>query len=254
MLILLSSRYRPREYDTEPGPKDPITGGAAAIVGILGTLATSFTDIPAELLRAIPSESSKKKAKSKTKKPRSSLPSSPPSTDNSMSNLIATPDESTSSLPILTIDSDTIGTPSVDESSSEAGESVPSTGAQASQPAHTDSASHDGPGPITADTIVDTGRAASKIFNVGIRSHMNFTMGVSKGFHNAPKLYGDDTVREMERVTDIRSGFRAAGKVSFYLRPLSSQLTAAKSNIVSGIRVWLLRRYHWPGDSASARG
>lgn len=216
---MLSSRFRPREYDTEPGPKDPITGGAAAIVGSLGTLATTFTDIPAELLKAIPSESERKNKKSKSKEPKSPPPSSPP-TDNSMGNLNTTPDGSASSLPISTVESDAITTPSVvDESSSEAGRSVPTTDAQANQQAHTDSTPRDGPGPITAETVVDTGRAASKIFNAGIRSQMNFSMSVSRGFHNAPKLYGDDTVREIDKVTDIRSGFRAAGKVGFYLRP-----------------------------------
>jgi hypothetical protein len=43
---------------------------------------------------------------------------------------------------------------------------------------------------------------------------MDFTMGLARGFHNAPKLYGDDTVRPQERVTDLQSGLKAAGKVS----------------------------------------
>jgi hypothetical protein len=43
---------------------------------------------------------------------------------------------------------------------------------------------------------------------------MDFTMGVAKGFHNAPRLYGDDSVRELHKVTGIQSGLKAAGKVS----------------------------------------
>ncbi len=46
-------RYRPREYDTEPGPRDPITGGAAAVLGILGDFTMGLADIPVEMLRAI---------------------------------------------------------------------------------------------------------------------------------------------------------------------------------------------------------
>jgi hypothetical protein len=49
--------------------------------------------------------------------------------------------------------------------------------------------------------------------SLGMKSPMNFTLGVAKGFHNAPKLYGDDTVRETQKVTGIQSGFKAAGKV-----------------------------------------
>jgi hypothetical protein len=53
-----SCRYRPKEYDTEPGPKDPITGGAAALLGSLGDFALGVADIPSDILRAIPLPSS----------------------------------------------------------------------------------------------------------------------------------------------------------------------------------------------------
>lgn len=36
-------------------------------------------------------------------------------------------------------------------------------------------------------------------------------MNVARGFHNAPKLYGDE-VRSTERITDFSSGLRAAAK------------------------------------------
>jgi len=47
-----------------------------------------------------------------------------------------------------------------------------------------------------------------------MKSPMDFTLGIARGFHNAPKLYGDDTVRPQEKVTDFQSGLKAAGKVS----------------------------------------
>ena len=55
--------------------------------------------------------------------------------------------------------------------------------------------------------------------NVGLRAPASFTMAVAKGFHNMPLLYGDDTVREQSKVTGIKSGLKAAGKVS--LNPAS---------------------------------
>lgn len=45
-----------------------------------------------------------------------------------------------------------------------------------------------------------------------MKSPMDFTLGIARGFHNAPKLYGDDTVRPQEKVTDFQSGLKAAGK------------------------------------------
>ena len=41
---------------------------------------------------------------------------------------------------------------------------------------------------------------------------MDFTLSLAQGFHNAPRLYGDKTVRPLEKVTGFRSGLKAAGK------------------------------------------
>ncbi|KAF1936491.1 UDP-glucose,sterol transferase [Clathrospora elynae] len=41
------------------------------------------------------------------------------------------------------------------------------------------------------------------------RFPMNLTLAVTQGFHNAPRLYGDETVRRPPRVTGVHSGFRA---------------------------------------------
>lgn len=40
---------------------------------------------------------------------------------------------------------------------------------------------------------------------------MDFTLGLAQGFHNAPKLYGDE-VRPTGKVTGFQSGLKAAGK------------------------------------------
>lgn len=48
----------------------------------------------------------------------------------------------------------------------------------------------------------------------GLKSPMDFTLGLARGFHNAPKLYGDNTVRPQEKVKDFSSGLKAAGRVS----------------------------------------
>lgn len=49
----------------------------------------------------------------------------------------------------------------------------------------------------------------------GLKSPMNLFVGIAKGFHNAPKLYHDRSVREVEKITGFESGIRAAGKVWF---------------------------------------
>ncbi len=57
-------RYRPREYDSEDGPWDPISGGASALLGTLGSLMMGFADFPVEILRALKVKPSKNRGDS----------------------------------------------------------------------------------------------------------------------------------------------------------------------------------------------
>ncbi|ODA80483.1 hypothetical protein RJ55_03441 [Drechmeria coniospora] len=45
-----------------------------------------------------------------------------------------------------------------------------------------------------------------------VKSPMKFCLGLAKGFRNIPRLYNDDTVRPIKKVTGIRSGIQIAGK------------------------------------------
>ncbi len=52
------------------------------------------------------------------------------------------------------------------------------------------------------------------IVGAGLKAPMDITHNVARGFHNLPKMYGDETVRPLEKVTDVQSGLQAAGKVN----------------------------------------
>ncbi|CAJ2510264.1 Uu.00g061640.m01.CDS01 [Anthostomella pinea] len=49
-----------------------------------------------------------------------------------------------------------------------------------------------------------------------VRAPVDLTLAIAQGFHNAPRLYGDETVRRPTRVTGIKSGLRAAGSEFMY--------------------------------------
>lgn len=66
---------------------------------------------------------------------------------------------------------------------------------------------------MAVDFALDSGKGVSRIIGTGLRMPMDFTLGLSRGFHNLPKTYGDDTVRK-ERVVDMKSGLIVGGKVS----------------------------------------
>ncbi|KAK4903055.1 hypothetical protein LTR28_001180, partial [Elasticomyces elasticus] len=62
------------------------------------------------------------------------------------------------------------------------------------------------------EAALGTGRGVSRMVGAGLKSPMDFTMGIARGFHNAPKLYGDESVRKADQITDFRSGLKAATK------------------------------------------
>jgi hypothetical protein len=61
--------------------------------------------------------------------------------------------------------------------------------------------------------LVAAGRDFLHVVNEGFKFLMIFTSSLAKGCRNAPMLYGDESVREPERITGIPSGLKAAGKV-----------------------------------------
>lgn len=70
-------------------------------------------------------------------------------------------------------------------------------------------ASTTGTGPVE-DAARQVGRGAVKSASALARTPVDLIQSLAQGFHNAPRLYGDDTVRRPTRVTGIKSGLRAA--------------------------------------------
>ncbi|KAI9694531.1 MAG: hypothetical protein M1822_000147 [Bathelium mastoideum] len=55
-----------------------------------------------------------------------------------------------------------------------------------------------------------TGRSALQTASAVAALPFDLSLAVAQGFHNAPRLYGDETVRRPPRITGWRSGMRAA--------------------------------------------
>ncbi len=66
---------------------------------------------------------------------------------------------------------------------------------------------------ISLEAALGAGKSVKQIVGAGLKSPMDFTLSLAQGFHNAPKLYGDQSVRQAEKVTGLQSGLKAAGKV-----------------------------------------
>jgi hypothetical protein len=73
---------------------------------------------------------------------------------------------------------------------------------------------------VLAETGYHGKRGGKRLLNWAITIPTDVTLSLSKGFHNAPKLYHDSTVTKTPTVMGVRGGFRAAGKVDTALDPL----------------------------------
>ncbi|KAL9072485.1 MAG: hypothetical protein Q9157_005069 [Trypethelium eluteriae] len=276
--------YRPREYETDDGPWDPITGGASAVIGTAGSMLMGIADFPIETLKALrihpDSRSSSTNSTSKNSTERAQTTQSATSTTTSTSNRdseetkaheLASNTTATSPLGVTsptrtsaeegsfpprlehTISQDSGKSPlssstsfspitshennhrailgsvlgdgrrrSGSNSRSQSRNSSPSRHCPLSPRSPGRERSHSrshsrGPSvdPVERlDTMVNTGKGLSRIIGTSIKSPMDFSMSVARGFHNAPKLYGDDTVRQPDKITDLQSGLKAAGKIS----------------------------------------
>jgi hypothetical protein len=260
--------YRPREYETEDGPWDPISGGASALLGTIASLTMGVADFPVEIFRSV--KDKHRKAKPKENATQSSGSGSEPSTiisrdqpeaesgseesakakDQEASEPSSQPDLSSAPSTKVSYDSEvrtsndtraSIDTPLTSTSSTgpQRGRSLREALRGTLSRSRSRSGSSDGlsrsgsksrslsrrvsihrtppefdPRKLTVENVVGAGKGISRIVGAGIKSPMDFTLGLARGFHNAPKLYGDDTVRPQEKVTDFQSGLKAAGRVS----------------------------------------
>lgn len=253
------SRYRPREYDAEDGPWDPITGGASAIMGTIGSMMMGVADLPIELLKALrikPSESQNSETGSQTtshSKISDGTGASSKTASLASSSIEDVHLPHSSSHSSLVSGSATpgahkppsISSQSLDKSMSDISKAPATHSRQQHGPSaldwnhrksmaqtlggrrsrsssrerpSLDSTTHRSPSDsqsehFSLDTAVGGGKGLGRIVGAGLKSPLDFTLSVARGFHNAPKLYGDESVRHPDKVTGIQSGLKAAGKV-----------------------------------------
>lgn len=72
------------------------------------------------------------------------------------------------------------------------------------------------PPPITQEIVEEIGAGFGQSAAAIARAPMDLSLAIAQGFHNAPRLYGDTTVRKVERITGFHSGMRAARQEFVY--------------------------------------
>ena len=85
----------------------------------------------------------------------------------------------------------------------------------------------------SVDFAMGTGKGLIRVIGASLKSPMDITLALSKGFHNMPRLYGEE-VRPVDRVTGLKSGITTAGKEFGY--GLSDGITGLFTKPYEGAR------------------
>lgn len=217
---------------TEPEPTDPIIGGGAAMLDSIEEFIMGFADLSMDVKRSLNDRLSRPCSRSRSRANSGSNHSTRTSSPNTASRAKVLNDNkdptqspieamppSTSSLPSTNTTSDSSENKPVDDSRAsrdlDKTETQPlpepqqAVKAYPRKHARTISDIRD----LDLEGLVSVAKSAAKLVNSGMRAPTAFTMAVAKGFHNTPLLYGDETVREQSKVTGLKSGLKAAGKV-----------------------------------------
>ena len=171
---------RHTEWNDFEGPGEPITGIAGSLASTVRTAFSGVAGVPVHLART--TRKMRKARKSSTERPKGADGALANGNTNGMANGTSQPVAS-SGLPASELDR------------------------QLHLRAPTDL-----PEEYAGDLAHGVGRTAYAI----AKAPVDLSMALAQGFHNAPRLYGDDTVRRPTRVTGIRSGLRAARKEFAY--------------------------------------
>jgi len=233
---------RHNEWNDFEGPGEPLTGGATAILGTVTSIAAGVGSVPFKLAktskRRVRHEEKKKKKKNKERKAQLSYPKrsesgieAKGSGQSVKAHRQSEADEQAScqgSREEAKDDVPNSHTPSKPEGRATSGADLGKHTTEGEPIQQKKDASReqyeiedltDNDSELSDDP--DDNAAEEMAHNVGMgfgrtaeaiaRAPMDLSLAVAQGFHNAPRLYGDTTVRRPIRITGIKSGLKAAG-------------------------------------------
>ncbi|KAK7703103.1 hypothetical protein SLS64_009374 [Diaporthe eres] len=191
------------EYNDFEGPGEPVTGVIGSIAGTFGETVGGVASVPGRLAKT-----SNKRRERKERRRIKAGKAKDRANEKDQKNGIAK----------TTQDGGATGglnKPTSKDKTNNSEESAKTGGVQKGEDEGND---RDGESIHTATTegTADEGYVDQVAEGVGRSARamatapIDLSMALAQGFHNAPRLYGDDTVRRPTRVTGIRSGLRAA--------------------------------------------
>jgi hypothetical protein len=182
---------RHNEWNDFEGPGEPLTGAAGSLMSSVGNIFGGVGGVPYRIGKSAKKRREKKKDKKEKKEKKKGKEKEeekgPDSGESKQNSGDSKPDQQENSNEDDT-HTDTTTTHAINRRST--------ASTTATNPAK--------------DAARQVGRGAVKSASALARAPVDLSLALAQGFHNAPRLYGDDTVRRPTRVTGIKSGLRAA--------------------------------------------
>ncbi|KAI4254820.1 MAG: hypothetical protein LQ352_002874, partial [Teloschistes flavicans] len=227
---------RHKEWNDFEGPGEPFTGGGLALLNSAGGFVKGIGGTPVRWAKTIKKRERKQERRRASASPKTSTEARPSGPSNDSSRKASKAMSAAKSKPAAQKPQD--GEHGVEKLLSN-GPSLESRGQKQYEEATSPSVDRDGvpvgpvpsdkqsdqaanPGDPTSpgesednlaeDLAVDAGVGLAKSGEALARIPMDLSLAIAQGFHNAPRLYGDTTVRNPTRITGIKSGLRAAGE------------------------------------------
>ncbi len=210
--------FRPQEHYTDEGPWDPISGGFTAFVRAFGGMTMGLADVPSETWRALQMPAGRSRQQSQASA----------STTASRSEVSHVGERSTSSISsrrgrqsFVGEDSPTLarnpsnlsGRSTLTSNVPTQGQSDPRQDDPGRGPSRSRNGSDAGNQPdMLRPTGVHVSKGAGRFVKAVVQGPVDISVNFARGFHNMPRLWGDDTVRPQERVSDFKSGVKAVGR------------------------------------------
>ncbi|OTA60831.1 glycosyltransferase family 1 protein, partial [Hypoxylon sp. EC38] len=172
---------RHKEWNDFEGPGEPITGIFGSLIGTVGDVFTGIGSVPYRLVKTSNSRAERRKRKERRRQQKQE-----------------------------------------EMARRSTGYPFPRQGDGTTQ-AGTQETSHENASILTATTpgsalepaqeeyLHELEEGVGKAGRALAHAPVDLAMALAQGFHNAPRLYGDETVRRPLRVTGVRSGLKAAG-------------------------------------------
>ena len=225
--------FRAQEYETDQGPYDPISGAVVAACEVAGGITMGLKDMPAEAYKAcqLPfrDSSGRQQQQPEDSTPTSTSRCETPGTNSHEPHMSATSEQNPTHLDVRDCrprirrptDVSSVDNLVADIAlNASAPASAPPTspgGKQEKESSPTlNRSKFDFSSARDLDMMsqpgVHTHKGLGRLAKAVIQSPMDISLSFTKGFHNLPKAWGDDTVRRQPQIDDFLSGAKTAGK------------------------------------------